>query len=619
MSNMESQFHYEEGCSLRNIKFYNKALDAFDEAIKLNPNYQEAWYSKGLTLQDLERSREAITAFEKAIEINDKSDFASYAWYDKGLIHRKLAGVENERKVRLEEALDAFRNAIIINPKYGCALYNEGLTLRDLGNNEEALKFFDKAIEIDRKYDDSYYYKGIVLRELGDKVKEYEVKIQKYDEAIKAFDNVTYSELFHSSVFYVLYNKGFTCYKKGLALRDTGKHDKAIQNFDEATIYFDEAIKNHDKILKKNNKHTENSSYFDVLNFKGYTLIQYNKYPKYMEAISLYKMLFEDSSCLEWKNITQAYNNIGLAYNCIGDYKRAIEYFEKSKNDSYALYSKGYAYEKIGDFETAIEAYLASMDTSMEDKFPNTLIDAYYYTGLACYNRGLKPELTDIKCLEKFSRFVTGSELKSINGKVEINKLKHFYFRKALECFEKALEKDPYNINLWVHEARTLYELNSNKEAIDCLKEAIKINSNNGLLYTVISNIYLDVGNLDDASRNLNKALRIGYESSVIWKLKGLIHIERKEYDDSIICLEKAILLNAENDDSIDPLLFLWKAYAKYLKIEFSSTPKDTVKYMECIHSIIRDLERTFLNENECIGECSLYFIGCFYYKINDI
>ena len=602
------------------INNYEEARKAFEKVIDLDPDYPHAWYNKGLTLRDLKKHDEALKAFEQV---------------------KKL------------------------DPDYPHAWYNKGLTLRDLKEHDEALKAFEKVIDLDPDYPHAWYNKGILLREGADEEKEYRVKIDKYDKALEAFEKAR----LNSEVFY---NKAIVYYNKGLAFLDIGKHDEAINNFDDA-------IKNLDKIPRDPK---EPLDYLNVLNFKGYILIQYNKYPKYREAISLYNVLFKDAFFQKWGNKYLAYNNIGLVYSCIGDYKNAIDYFKKAfkgnQKDSYALYSKGYAYEKAGDFETALKAYLdsitlaealalasndltsndltsqdlakaiafsylvpndlisedlakaiakaigfnhlASKDLTSKRKRPqNTLIDAYYYTGLACYNRGLKPKSTDINYLQNSSSLVIESELRSIDDKKDINKLKQLYFRIALKYFERALEEDPCNINLWIHEAKTLYELNSYKEAIDCLKEAIKINSNNGLLYTVISNIYLDVGNLDDASKNINKALVMGYKSSVIWKLRGLIHIEKKEYYKAIYCLEKAILLNAENDDFIDPLLLIWKAYAKYLEIEFSSISKDNIKYMKCIYSIIRDLDRTFLDGKEFIGVCSIYFIGCFYYKINDV
>ncbi|AKB25194.1 hypothetical protein MSMTP_1725 [Methanosarcina sp. MTP4] len=661
---------------------YNETIDAFDKATEINPNYQDAWYFKGIALRELgeiEQENEvkltkynkAIEAFDKAIEIKNDS---SKAWYDKGLTLRELGKIEKEDEVKLtkyNEAIDAFSKAIGFKNDYsdswhfkGIALrelgeieqenevkltkyneaieafdkaigikndspeawYDKGLTLRELGQIEkedevkltkynEAIDAFDKATKINPNYQDAWYLKGIALRELADNEKEYKVKFEKYDEAIKALDNAVDFGLDH---IYVWYDKGLVCFYKGLALRDAGKYDEVIKNFDDAIDYLD-------KVVNSLNKEKQLLFYYSTLDLKGYILTQYGKYPKYKEAINLYNKLFKDNFFKGCEIENHAWNNIGLAYTCIGNYDEAIEYFKKSvnksENDSYALCNEGIAYEKAGHFEDAINAYLTSKEKSEKEKSEsqNSLINAYYYTGLACYNRGLNTKLADISYLENLPKLLSESELMSINKDRDIKILKNFYLSKSLEYFEKVLEIEPYHVNAWVHEARTLYELKRHKEAIDCLNEATKINANNGLLYTVLSNIYLDLGNLDDAYTSINAALEIGYENSAVWKLKGLIHIERKEYGDAIDYFNKAILFNAKMDCSIDPLFLLWKAYAKYLKIEFYFTSKDNIKYMECIHSIIKDLERAFLNEKGCIGECSLYFIGCFYYKINDL
>lgn len=59
----------KKGKALDALKKYDEAIEAFDEAIKLDPNYADAWYNKGDALEVLGRTAEADAAFAKAKEL----------------------------------------------------------------------------------------------------------------------------------------------------------------------------------------------------------------------------------------------------------------------------------------------------------------------------------------------------------------------------------------------------------------------------------------------------------------------------------------------------------------------------------------------------------------------
>ena len=48
---------------------YYLALEAYEKAIELKPDYAEAWNNKGFALGELDRNDEALKAYEKAIEL----------------------------------------------------------------------------------------------------------------------------------------------------------------------------------------------------------------------------------------------------------------------------------------------------------------------------------------------------------------------------------------------------------------------------------------------------------------------------------------------------------------------------------------------------------------------
>ena len=70
----EGQAHYR---AMR----YNETLAAYEQAIRLDPNFAGGYYNKGLALKILMRYEEALAAFDQAIRLAPN---VPQAYYDKG-------------------------------------------------------------------------------------------------------------------------------------------------------------------------------------------------------------------------------------------------------------------------------------------------------------------------------------------------------------------------------------------------------------------------------------------------------------------------------------------------------------------------------------------------------
>jgi tetratricopeptide (TPR) repeat protein len=55
------------------LKQYKQALDAYDKAIQIQPEYLDAWSGRGYVLNNLERYQAAIDSFDKVIKIQINS------------------------------------------------------------------------------------------------------------------------------------------------------------------------------------------------------------------------------------------------------------------------------------------------------------------------------------------------------------------------------------------------------------------------------------------------------------------------------------------------------------------------------------------------------------------
>src|SRR5260221_665785 len=60
----------QEGNTLRDLKRYQEALSAYEQAIRLDPNDAYAYRCKGDALYDLKHYQEALAAYEQAISLN---------------------------------------------------------------------------------------------------------------------------------------------------------------------------------------------------------------------------------------------------------------------------------------------------------------------------------------------------------------------------------------------------------------------------------------------------------------------------------------------------------------------------------------------------------------------
>ncbi len=72
------------------------ALQAFREAVRLNPKLDRAWYGLGLALARLGRHEEAAEALERAAELQPMN---GEAWYQLGMAYHVLAQPERLREV----------------------------------------------------------------------------------------------------------------------------------------------------------------------------------------------------------------------------------------------------------------------------------------------------------------------------------------------------------------------------------------------------------------------------------------------------------------------------------------------------------------------------------------
>ena len=117
----EARMHFEAGMGSFKASAYEAALAAFEKAIALAPNWEQAYVKRGSALMRVQRMKEAIGDFNKAIALGggDERTFNL-----RGLAHANLGDHES--------AYHDFTRSLAINPDFCAARMNQANALAEI-------------------------------------------------------------------------------------------------------------------------------------------------------------------------------------------------------------------------------------------------------------------------------------------------------------------------------------------------------------------------------------------------------------------------------------------------------------------------------------------------------
>jgi len=284
--------YYEKGVRNYNAKNYNQAILDFTEAIRINPNYAEAYNNRGIAyfyLDDKYNEKNynlATLDFTEAIRINP--NYAE-AYNNRGKASDYIWNPSYN-------AVADFTQAIRINPKYAEAYFNRGREYSNfmkgtIYDKNKAIIDFTEAIRINPNYAEAYYWRGNMYKDLEFDYKDinYIYKaIADYTQAIRIDPN-----------YWQAY------YSRGIAYSGLGDYNKALTDYTQA--------------IQSNS----NNAGVDLQElYRGRAYI-YEKLQDFDKAIADYTQAIRFSP-----NDAMLYNSRGKAYNIKRDKTRAIADFE---------------------------------------------------------------------------------------------------------------------------------------------------------------------------------------------------------------------------------------------------------------------------------------------------
>lgn len=129
-----------------------KAMEAYKQAIKLQPDYEEAYFRLGYVQLARQQYEDATMSFKKVVDLNAAN---SNAYFYMGILYKE--------KGDTAAALSMFEKTILYNPDHYDGNMQVGL-LKLLKNDDIAVKFFDNAIRINEFSDEAYYSKALFMQ-----------------------------------------------------------------------------------------------------------------------------------------------------------------------------------------------------------------------------------------------------------------------------------------------------------------------------------------------------------------------------------------------------------------------------------------------------------------------
>ncbi len=232
---LAARAHFSVGYLLSQEKPEDK-IAAYDQAIRLRPDYAKAYNNRGVAKGELGRYEDAIADYNQAIRW--QSNHVN-AYFNRGNAQRKLD--------RHEAAIADYDEAIRLKPNDAEIYNNRGIAKGELGRYEDAIADFNQAIRWQSNHVNAYFNRGNAQIKLGryeDTIADYNQAIHRKPDYAEAYNNrgIAKGELGRYEDAIADYNQAIhwqsnyadAYFNRGRAQSELGRHEAAIADYDEA-------------------------------------------------------------------------------------------------------------------------------------------------------------------------------------------------------------------------------------------------------------------------------------------------------------------------------------------------------------------------------------------------
>ena len=132
---------------------YDRAIQDYNEAIHLNPQFAPAYYNRGNAYLAKDEYDRAIQEYDEVIRLDPSF---TLAYVNRGTVH--------QAKDDYDQAIQDYDEAIRLSPRFAHAYYNRGLAHINQGDQDLALWDYNEAVRLDPVYADRPYAEALTRR-----------------------------------------------------------------------------------------------------------------------------------------------------------------------------------------------------------------------------------------------------------------------------------------------------------------------------------------------------------------------------------------------------------------------------------------------------------------------
>ena len=335
------RFYNEQGLAFISHGRINEAINAFKQAVVIDPGYAEAYFNLALTSATRGDFGTAIENYKHCLLLNPDHVETCYN------LANTLLKMDD-----FQAAIDAYKNVIRLDPQHALAINNLGIALKKCAKMTEAIHQFKQAIKLKPDFAEAYSNLGNTL-----------FKQKRMDEAIPNFEMAIRIRPDFAEVYNYL----------GILYQEIKKTAQAIENFQRylqlqpndagvfnnlGNVYYQQGQINEALSCYRRSLHLNPAvaqTYYNLANALQET-------DNTDEAIRHYQKALERKP--DWP---EACNNMGTAYQRLGLLDEAAAQFQKAlelrPDYAEALNNLGIVYRHQGRIKTAVSCYRAAIQT----------------------------------------------------------------------------------------------------------------------------------------------------------------------------------------------------------------------------------------------------------------